>query len=407
MTIMVFVKVGSRYESREINGASHFIEHLMFKGTKRRPKTIDISQELDRYGAEYNAFTSKDLTAYYVKIDAKQSPLAIDLLHDMLFHSHYDPKEIDRERGVIVEEINMYEDNPRMHIDDLLERALYPDSTLGWDIAGPREVIRSVTREQLIEYRDAYYTPSRVSIVVAGNIHPRARALLEKTFGSVKKPAKKLDKPFTPFQAPKQTAPAFSYQEKKTEQVQLAIAFRGLGVTDKRIPAAQLLGTILGGTMSSRLFIEVREHRGLCYNVSASHQAYEDVGLFSVQAGLERTRVKEAVEVIWKELQKVARHGVDADELKRAKDHIRGKLMLAFEDSSAQADWYGRQWVFQRKLETPEVRLKRIDSVKSKDIQAIAKTLFSKKNMAVAVIGPCGKQEELEQWFSFGSGSRA
>lgn len=400
MTIMVFVKVGSRYESADINGASHFIEHLMFKGTKRRPKTINISQELDRYGAEYNAMTSKDLTCYYVKIDAKQTPLAIDLLHDMLFHSHYDPAEIDRERGVIVEEINMYEDNPRMHIEDLLERVLYPDSTLGWDIAGPREVIRSVSREKLIAYRDAYYTPSRLSVVIAGSIHPKTKQLLEKTFGSVHKPAKKEDKPFVPFVAPKkQLAPVVAYQEKNTEQVQMSMAFRGFGVNDKRIPAAQLLGTILGGTMSSRLFIEVRERRGLCYSVSASHQSYEDVGVFQVSSGLEKNRVQEAVKVIWKELQKIAREGVDADELRRAKDHVRGKIALALEDSSAQADWYGRQWVFQKTLQTPEERLKRIERVTSKDIQAVAKTLFTKKNMAAAVIGPCGTQKDVEALF--------
>ena len=154
MTLMVFARVGSRYETKPINGVSHFVEHLMFKGTTKRPDTQTISKELDRYGAEYNAFTGKDMTAYYIKIDAKHTELAVDMLHDMLTHSLFDQTEIDRERGVIIEEINMYEDNPRMHIDDMLEEVLFPGSTLGWNIAGPREVIKKVSRQELKNYHD-------------------------------------------------------------------------------------------------------------------------------------------------------------------------------------------------------------------------------------------------------------
>ena len=215
MTIFVMVRVGSRYESRQINGASHFIEHLMFKGTKRRPNTQILTQTIDRYGAEYNAFTGKDLTAYYIKIAAEQTPLAIDILNDMLFHSLYDPKEIDRERGVIVEEINMYEDNPRMHLEDLLEGALFPRSTLGWNIAGPREVIRNVTRDQLIDYRDSYYVPSRITVVVAGKIMPGTEALLHKTFGKVTQHHKGKEDEFAPFCPPKTLGCPVALQNKK------------------------------------------------------------------------------------------------------------------------------------------------------------------------------------------------
>lgn len=311
MTIMVLTRVGSRYETKEINGASHFIEHLMFKGTKKRPTTLDISRELDRFGAEYNAFTSKDLTAYYVKMDAKQTKLAVDLLHDMLFHSKYEQKELDRERGVIIEEINMYEDNPRMHIDDLLEEALYPGNTLGWNIAGPREVIRKVTREQMVEYRDSYYIPSRMAVSVSGKLVPGLMAMLEKTFGTVKEPKKPKDAPFMPFATPERLAEPMAFQAKKTEQVQLGMAFYGLPYGHKDSSAATLLATILGGTMSSRLFIQVRERRGLCYSINASSQAYEDVGVFSVMSGLEKTRVEEAVQVIWGELKRMTTKLVD------------------------------------------------------------------------------------------------
>lgn len=399
MTIMVFVRVGSRYESKEINGASHFIEHLMFKGTKRRPDSQTISKELDRYGADYNAFTSKDVTAYYIKMDAAKTALAADMLHDMLFHSKYDPKEIDRERNVILEEINMYEDNPRMHIEDMIEECLFPNSTLGWNIAGPRDVIRQITPEQLIEYRNAYYIPSRMCVAVSGKVVPGIWKILENTFGKVKEPVKPMDRPFAPFIMPARVCHDLAYQDKNTEQVQLAMAFHGIALGDERMPAANILGTILGGSMSSRLFIEVREKLGLCYSIQAGHQAMEDTGIFQIMTGLDKRRVDEAVRVIWKELKKVSNKPISADELRRAKDHIRGKLTLAFEDSSTYADWYARQWIFQKKQETPEQRLKRLEAVTPKHIQALAKQLFRPEHMAAALIGPFGEKKNAEKLF--------
>ncbi len=401
MTLFVFCRVGSRYETKDINGASHFIEHLMFKGTKRRPDTQTISKTLDQYGAEYNAMTSKDFTCYYVKMDAKQTPLAVDLLHDMIFQSLYDPKEIDRERGVIVEEINMYEDNPRMHIEDLLESALFPDSTLGWQILGPREVIKTVPREKLIAYRDAYYVPSRLTIAVSGKIVPNALKLLEKSFGKVKNPPLPRDRAFEIFQSPKRLARPLALQNKETEQVQLGMAFHGLPLGHADLPAANLFATILGGTMSSRLFIQVRERRGLCYSIHASHQALEDTGIFAVMAGLDKKRVREAVKTIFEELKKAKVSGVTPDELRRAKDHIRGRLTLAFEDSSFQADWYGRQWMFKKELETPEERMRRLDRVTVKDVKRVARALIRPEIMASAVIGPFSSKRELAKMFDW------
>ena len=400
MTLLVLTRVGSRYETREINGASHFIEHLMFKGTKKRPDTQDISRELERYGAEYNAYTDKDVTGYYIKMDASKTNLAVDMLYDMLFHSKFDAKEMDRERGVILEEINMYEDNPSRHVDELLEKVLFPDSTLGWNIAGPKENIRNVTREALVAYRDAYYIPERMTVVVAGKIVPGLMALLQKTFGSVHRPDGK-DVPFTPFTAPKSLKQAIGYQEKQTEQVQLEIAFHGLKMGDKDLAAASLLGLILGGGMSSRLFVEIRERRGLCYNIGAGHQAHEDVGLFSIMAGLDRKRVPEAVAVLYAELKKVTKNLVTPEELRRAKDNIRGRTMLAFEDSATQAEWYGKQWLFRKKIETPEERMKRFEKVTAADIRKAAKLIFRPEAMASAVIGPFGKKEQVAKMLAW------
>ncbi len=394
MTALVLTRVGSRYETKEINGASHFIEHLMFKGTTKRPTTEHISRELDRYGAEYNAYTGKDITGYYVKMDAKHTELAVDMLHDMIFHSRYDQAEIDRERGVIIEEINMYEDNPRMHIEDLLEAELFPNSTLGWNIAGPREVIRKVTRDQLIAYRDAYYIPSRMVVVLAGKLPKDALAQLQKTFGAVKRPTGK-DKPFKKFVPPKKLARTHACQHKETEQVQFGMAFHGLKLGHTNGAAASLLANILGGTMSSRLFIQIRERRGLCYSINASHQPLEDIGVFAIMAGLEKKRLGEAITAIIAELKLVAAKGVTPEELRRAKDNIRGRTTLGFEDSATQAEWYGKQWLFQGKLETPEERMRRFDKVSPADVMRVAKAIFKPTAMASAVIGPQSCTTEL------------
>lgn len=403
VTLMVFVPVGSRHESKSINGASHFLEHLMFKGTGRRPTTLDLSRELDRFGAEYNAFTGKDLTAYYIKIEASQSVLAIDLLSDMLFHSRFDSKEMERERGVIVEEINMYEDNPRMHIDDLLEQALFPEHPLGWSIAGPREVIKNVKRDDLLAYHAEHYHPANMTVSLAGKITPRSVASLVRSFGRIKKKRPTV-RPFVPFVQPETLEHPILFQAKKTEQVQLGMAFYGFHHQHASLPAAILLSTILGGSMSSRLFIQVRERCGLCYSISASHHPMQDTGVFSILAGLERSRVDEAIRVIWQELQRTRRTPVDREELCRAKDHIRGKLMLAFEDSSARADWYGRQWALEGTMETPEQWLARIDRVTAKDVQYVAKGLFLREKMAAALIGPYEHDKEFRGWFGLERG---
>lgn len=399
VTIMVYVKVGSRYETKALNGASHFIEHLMFKGTKRRPTSLHITKELDRYGAEYNAYTGKDLTVYYIKIDAAKTALAIDLLHDMLFQSKYDAEEMDRERSVIVEEIHMYEDNPSSLMEDMLEEIVFPDHPLGWNIAGPKENIRTITREQLVSYRDTHYVPSRTTIVVAGNIASDIQQQLEKTFGKVKTPTKTPDHGYIPFTVPVRKAPTVVHREKKTEQIQLGLAFPGYAYGDPHVPAARFLAMILGGSMSSRLFTEVREKRGLCYSINASHQSLEDTGVFSISAGLERARLEAAVQVIWDELRRIAKEGVTRNELICAKDHLRGKMMIHFEDSASQGDWYGKQWVFQRRLQTPLERLVEMDAVKAKEIQAVAKALFVPERLSASLVGPFEQRAHVERLF--------
>ena len=398
-TIMVTVNIGSRYESPDLSGASHFIEHLMFKGTKRRKTSVDISRELDRFGAEYNAYTSKDATTYYVKIDAAELPRAIDLLHDMLQHSLFDAAELDRERGVIIEEINMYDDNPSSKMEDLLEGVVFGGNVLGEPITGPREIIRTIPRKALMAYHAAHYIPSRTAIAIAGTISSLAQAKLQTTFGVWREPKKSLTHTIERFQ-PKH-GEWLAFHAKKTEQAQLGIAFHGYAASAAEVPAAKLLAHILGGSMSSRLFVEVREKRGLCYSVSAGHVSFEDTGAFLITSGLDTTRVHEATRVIWKELQKILKNGVTTTELLHAKEHIRGKMRLYFEDTSNQTSWYLRQWQAFGIPRDPEISLKELEAVTQKQIKSVAKNLFQAKRLFASVVGPFETREMVEAFFPF------
>ncbi len=390
-TVLVLVKVGSRYEHPEINGASHYIEHLMFKGTKRRPTTLDISRGLDAVGAEYNAFTGKDYTGYYITIAAEKLPLAVDMIHDMMFHSKYDKEEMDRERGVIIEEINMYHDNPIMHVEEMLEQVMFKGSTLGWDIAGSPETMRTMTRDQVIAFRDEHYAPEKIVIAIAGKVDKATLALVKKTFGTVK--SRKPAGTYLPFE-PSTLRPSEPFstpclvQNKPVDQLQVALGFPSFGAGDKRNAAVSLMATILGGTMSSRLFISVRERKGLCYFVRAENSTYDDVGTFVIRSGLDKARLAEATKTILAEVEKIKKTGVTPRELKEAKDHFRGRILLKLEDSSSRADWYARQELILGKALTPEERMREIDAVKTSDVKKAAQEILDLAKMSVAAIGP-------------------
>ncbi len=384
-TVYVLYRVGSRYEQKKYNGVSHFIEHMMFKGTARRPGTADISRELDAVGAEYNAFTGKDATGYYVKIDSRHFPLALDMLHDMLYHSKFEDKELQQERKVIMEEIHMYADNPMMRIEDMIESMIFDGSSLGWNTAGDKKSMDAVTRAALLSYRNAYYIPSRTLVVVAGNIGSETLPTIEKTFGAV--PKKKAVKEF-PRYAGKQNAPRAAVEYKDTEQVQFALGFEAYSYTDKRLPALAILGNILGGTMSSRLFIKVRERLGLAYFVRAGADAFEDTGIFMIRAGLTKTRLDEAIKTICAELVRIRDKGVAAAELTRAKENIRGRLVLELEDSSDLAGFFGKQELYTNEVQTPDEKFAQINAVTAADVMAVAKDMIKTNRASLALVGP-------------------
>lgn len=393
VTIMLLVPVGSRYETKSLNGISHFLEHLFFKGTTNRPNTIDISKALDGVGAEYNAYTSKDHTLYYIKLAAQHLELGLDLLSDMLFHSVFDPKEIERERGVICEEINMYQDNPLMHLDTLLEMSVFgKNHPLGYDIAGPKRNIKALPRQAFIDYKTSFYSPKTMYLCLAGKQDAKVQRLIKRYFGENTGPKPK--KSASKFVV-KQTRPQLLHQYKDTQQTQLGIGFVALPYHHPDLPALQVLSVILGGNMSSRLFINIRERQGLCYFIKTDVSPYVDSGIFAVQAGLDKNRLKEAVQSILLELRRVKTELVTTEELVNAKEYIKGQTALRFEDSSALAMWYGRQAVLTGKIVSPQQRIQRVQKVTIADVQRVANAILLTKHLNLASIGPYQSTNQL------------
>jgi len=379
--------VGSRYETEKMNGVSHYIEHLMFKGTTKRPSTLKLTREIDRLGAEYNAFTSKEYTGYYIKTDVNFLETSCDILSDMLFNSLYDVKEIQREKTVIVEEIRMYKDNPLLYIDNAFEELMYRGSHLGRDIAGTEKHVMGFKREDVLHYRDTYYQPHNMLVVAAGNVNEKTKQIVEEYFGRAsnqKKASRLFDKASYGSSVKKDR---IEVHQKKTDQSQLMLGFPGFNHTDTRIPALGVMNTVLGGSMSSRLFIQIRERRGLAYTIRSGAETFRDSGYVFVRAGLEAKNINKAVDVMKVEIEKICNKGIMSKELQDAKTHTRGALTLALEDSSAQASYYAREAMFFDTIETPNDWLKKVDMVSNDDIIRVAREVFDFNKIRVAVIG--------------------
>lgn len=386
VTVFVLVKVGSRYEPVAWSGISHFIEHMMFKGTTTRPTTQDISQELDAVGADYNAFTSKDWTGYYIKVSTRHAALAVDVLADMIWSSVDNEADIASEKGVIVEEIRMYQDNPMMHVEDVAEGLTFRGNALGRDIAGTVKSVRGLKRANLREFKDIHYHPDTMVLVVTGKTAGITRSLLNTAFGQHKSVRRTRPQPqkFVSTQA----APRAKIIQRPTDQVQVAITWPGVGRDHRDGPAVTLASIILGGTMSSRLFINVRDRQGLAYYIRASHTALAETGCFAIQAGFDRARWPAALASVSAEINRLADDGVSADELRRAQEFVRGKMALDLEDSAHVADWYAKQALLSKKLKSPADRLEEILAVRPADIQRVTRQFLRAKLASIAVIGP-------------------
>jgi len=394
-TVLVMAGAGSRYENRKNSGISHFLEHMAFKGTDKRPTSMDISSLIDGMGGEFNAFTGKETTGYYIKSSKENIELTIDLLSDMLLHSKFDTSEIEKEKGVIIEEINLYEDMPHRKIGDLYERLLYGDTPMGRDIAGNKEVIRSVTRGDFLSYLADFYSASNLTVVVAGGIDSdEAFALVEKYFNLMKKFQ---TKPFEPLHEP-QERPAFLIKQKQTEQIHIALGVRTVSINSPKRYPLSVLSAILGGGMSSRLFHEVREKRGLAYYVRSSADEYTDAGTLVTTAGVDPKRATEAIRVIAEEYGKVS-HGtmeLSDEELHRAKEFLKGHLVLDLEDSRSVAGFYAHQELLEEKIQNLDEVLSDIDHVTKDDVFSVGKEFFTEQSLNLAAIGNLADGQKVE-----------
>lgn len=390
----VFVRAGSRYEEEKINGAAHFIEHMMFKGTKKRPNTLAISRELDRIGAQYNAYTAKDHTGYWITALAKHSSIISDVLFDMLLNSKFDSEEVEKERKVILEEIKMYKENPMLFIEDLYDNLIYYGSSLGWDIAGTFRSMSRISRDDLLNFKNSFYQGHNLVITVAGKIQKRYLEEIEKhafSFGYLSSRKK-----YQAFKFSKVFPIKVEYRDLK--QVQLALGFPAYPYLHPKLPALQVLNVILGGSMSSRLFIEVRERRGLAYFIRSEINQFTDAGDLKIRAGIDVDRFEEALKVILSELEKI-KEGVTLKEVKEAQEFIRGRLILSLESPENQGEWYGRQEILLKKFITPQEKIRQIESVTPDAVKKVARELINKKKMRLALIGPWKSGDKFLEFF--------
>lgn len=385
VTSLLAVAAGSRYETRKINGISHFLEHMFFKGSIKYPSAEQIATLVDSIGAINNAATDKEVTFYWIKSAAKHIELASDILSSMLKDPLLSEEEIEREKGVIVEELRMYRDNPASYIGWLFERLQFGDTPLGWNVGGEKEIITSLNRGDFINYMQSLYSPKSMALVFAGNVPKNIESLAEKYFSDL--PAHSHFK-YQPFKKTRQSRPRINIFYKKTDQANLILGVEGYDRQHQQRFAAKLLGVILGEGMSSRLFIQVRERRGLAYSVSAGHSCYQDSGVFSAYAGLKLEKIAEGLEVIKAEMDRMAAEKVSEEELKKGQELIRGRLAISSESTNFLAQYFGIEYVLNQKIETFGEYLKNIDAVTREDIQNAARQLFKKDRLNLQIIGP-------------------
>lgn len=393
-TVLVLVQAGSKYETKDKNGISHFLEHLFFKGTKRRPTTLEIASELDSVGGSYNAFTSEEYTGYYVKVDAPHLDLALDIVSDIFLNSKLSQKDIEKERRVIVEEINMRQDVPMSYVFVLWNRLLYGDQPAGWDVIGTKETVMKLEQPDFIDYLKKHYLASKTIVCVAGR-----KERLEQVADKIKEYFKKIPSVqlrAKPAVLEKQSKPQLVIYFKKTDQCHLILGVRGYHALHKDRFALSLLSIILGGYMSSRLWLEIREKRGLAYYIHAVCEFATDTGFFGINAGIDNKRIEEAIKTILAEFKNVSLKGVTTKELIKAKNYVKGSTHLALESSDSVADFLAGQEVIKEEILTPEQFFNKIDDVSRQDIKRVAKDIFRPEKLNLALIGPFRDKNQLE-----------
>ena len=385
VTVLVTVETGSKYEKKEISGLSHFLEHMVFKGSKKRPTAMDISRELDSLGAQYNAFTSQEYTGYYAKVSKEKIDTALDIVSDIYLHPLFDEKEIEKEKGVIVEEIRMYQDSPHRHVNDLFMNLVYSDQPAGWNIAGNEGTVKSFKREDFVKYLSEHYVAEATTVVISGTFDEKdAIEKVEKAFSNIstKKKHTKLSV------KEEQNKPQTLLKFKETEQAHLILGVRSFDAKDEHDLVLSVLATLLGGGMSSRLFQKLREEMGVGYYIRANHDAYTDHGIFSISTGIDTTRIDEVIKVLLNECKKIVNEEISEQELNKVKDYIAGSFVLGLETSDSRAEYCAINQILKGKIDSPQQEIEKIKKVTVNDIKEIAKKIFVDEKLNLAIIGP-------------------
>ena len=393
VTVLVLVGAGSKYETKNINGISHFLEHMFFEGTKKRKTKLEVAETLDKIGGMFNAFTGKEFTGFWAKVCHKHFDLALDWISDIFLNSKIEQKEIGKERGVIIEEINMYLDAPMMYVDDLWEKLLYGDQPAGWLIIGEKQVVNTLRRNQFLDYLKNHYSAKNTIVCVAGNIDSKTvKAKIQKHFKNINK-----NSPKTKIKAiEQQKEPQCLIHFKKTDQTHIRLGARGYDLFHPQKYAQILLSVILGGFMSSRLSILIRE-KGLAYDIRTSSDTTTDTGYLITAAGVDNKKVEQVISLILKEYKKLKTKKVSAQELQKAKDYIKGMMSLSLESSDAQASFYATQELLAQKMLTPEQKFKKIDQVSINDIMKVARDIFVPEKLNLALIGPFKDKNKFQR----------
>jgi len=391
LALGVWVDVGSRDEPEELAGVSHFIEHLLFKGTGKRTAR-QIAEALDAVGGQLNAFTTKEFTCFYARVMDEYFDLALDVLADMIFNPLFKPEDIDRERNVIIEEIKMYEDTPDELVHDVFANTIWQGHSLGRPIIGNAGVIGGLSREQILAYFQKNYRPGNLIVALAGNIdHQQAVEKIQKVFQGANGQASRRE----------QSRPVPQHlvtcRQKETEQIHLCLGAPGLPLDHEQIYVFQIINTILGGGLSSRLFQEIRENRGLAYSIYSYHSSYRDTGLFCVYAGLSKNNVAPVMELVCNEIRNIQKNGIPEEELRRAKDQMKGNLFLSLENVSTRMSRLAESQLYLGKVVPPEEVVEKINQVTAEQIREFARTALTPETFAIASVGPWDDCAALHQ----------
>ncbi|MCK5096243.1 MAG: insulinase family protein [Candidatus Pacebacteria bacterium] len=399
VTVMVLVEAGSKYETKEINGISHFLEHLCFKGTEKRLMPSDISTELDGLGAQTNAFTGHEFTGYYAKVATKHLSKTLDIISDLYLNPTLPAEEIEREKGVILDEINMYEDLPPRHVEDLFMKVLHGDHPAGWEIIGSKENVKKMTREDIVSYRSKHYVAEGTVVVVAGGGFDQKKLIkdIEKKFETVSSLKKGKKKKVIE----KQDKPNIVIENKKTDQTHLFLGVRTFRMNSKNKAALKVLAGILGGGMSSRLFRKLREEMGVGYYIHASSEFFTDHGHLAANTGVCNERAGEVVGAILGEFKKMTEDIVDEKELKKVKDYLTGNIMLGLESSDSIAEYHGVQEVLKKDITEPKKLVADLQDVTASDVRAVARKIFKNDRLNLALIGPFKNDEQFKKILIF------